>query len=156
MQLNTLFGLTSVLATLASAAPAANSASIQKRNECVFFGQWAVDAVVGGGGPGQAPVSSSTGSLWIEYLGGVTISPDLNGDPITESTQSFTAADTRLPNDITWSADFDLGYSSCTVVYEGVTYTGGAATPPSQPAGGSAWQCQVNFGCEGGISELTS
>lgn len=93
--------------------------------------------------------------MWIEYMGGVSISPNLNGDPITEVHQNFSPSQTRLPSEITWYAAWDFGYSSCTVVYEGVTYTGGANPHPfNPPSNGDAWQCQVNFGCEGGISPL--
>lgn len=102
-------------------------------------------------------MSSTYGSLSVQYEGGVNISPGLGGsnpNPITGKHQTFTAAETRLPNDITWYASFDLGYNSCTVEYEGGTYTGGSVNPGSSPAGTSSWQCNVNFPCEGGISPL--
>jgi hypothetical protein len=145
--------------TLALDTDGSCTQKLAKRDTCVFVGQHVVDAVVGGGGPGQGPVSFTYDGLSVTYAGGVAISPALGGkypDAITEKVQTFTPAQTRMPKDITWSADFNLGYSSCTVTYEGVSYTGGPTNPGTFSAGTSAWQCNVSFPCEGGITPLAS
>ena len=124
---------------------------------CAFWGEWE-NRIVVGSGPDQGPVSSEYSALWIEYQGGVQISGGLGGsspDSITNQAQTFTPDQTRLPSPIAWSADFFLGYGSCTVEYEGQTYTGGpVAGPPQsdQPVGTTEYLCSVSFPCEGGIS----
>lgn len=121
---------------------------------CDFIGDYSVEVVVGSGGPGQGPVSYEHSILHVEYQGGVQISPGLQKDAITRSHQTFQPSETRLHNPITWYADFNLGYKSCTVEYNGQTYHGGAVNPGKKPVGTSAWRCIVSFPCEGGISPL--
>ncbi|KIN03522.1 hypothetical protein OIDMADRAFT_26212 [Oidiodendron maius Zn] len=148
-----LSGLALALATIVSAVPVAEPGALHKRDECVFYGEYIVEEIIGA----DPPLAYYYGYLYIQYEGGVNISPAIDGnqaDSITEDPQTFTPSQTRLPNDITWYANFDLGYRSCTVEYEGTTYQGGPGNPGSQSVGTSAWICQVNFGCEGGISPL--
>lgn len=128
--------------------------TLMKRDNCVFIGEYSVEIVVGSGGPGQAPVSYTHNSLHIEYEGGVNISPGMNENSITSKHQTFNPDKTRLPNPITWYANFNLGYKDCTVEYNGQTYTGKPGDAGKQPTGTSAWVCNVNFPCEGGIAPL--
>jgi hypothetical protein len=71
---------------------------IRQRATCVFVGQHVVDAVVGGGGPGQGPVSFTYEGLSITYASGVAISPASGGkypDTITENADFHSRANSH-------------------------------------------------------------
>ena len=118
-----------------------------------MYGEYQTSVVIGSGGPGQGPIDSNSGDVYVQYQGGVQISPKIVTNSIDSQTQTFTSDQTRLPNDIQWSANFNVGYTACFVTYEGVDYTGGPVAPAGgESAGTSEFACAVDFACEGGIS----
>lgn len=117
---------------------------------CTLHGWYELEDVIGSGGPGQGPVDYSNMGWWLEYVGGVQIST-IDGDPIGMKGSTLTASQTRLPNDLFWTADFNFGFQSCQVNYEGSTYNSDPTISTIPTAGSNYWECKVDFPCEGGL-----
>jgi hypothetical protein len=111
-------------------------------------GEWETSVVIGSGGPGQGPIDSSGGDVFVTKDGTQTTSSSVVANSIDMKTQTFTAAQIGLPNDIQWSANFNVGFDACFVTYQGVQSSGGPITPSGgESAGESKFACAVNFSC---------
>ncbi|KFX87521.1 hypothetical protein V495_00691 [Pseudogymnoascus sp. VKM F-4514 (FW-929)] len=148
-----LSAITSILAfaAMASCAPAAKE--LQKRDMCTFTGSALTGCVIGGGGPGQVPVCSYKYGLNIQYVGGVPIKSIANANSIAIGQQSFNPDQSGLPKVITWephSTGLPNIFKSCTVTYDGQTYTADAYSE-SAPAGYTNSLCGASFPCPGGL-----
>jgi len=111
-------------------------------------GEYETSVVIGSGGPGQGPIDSNSGDVFITKDGSQTTPDPIVTNSIDEKTQVFTSAKTNLANSISWSANFNVGYDACFVNYGGVQYTGSSIKPSSgESAGESKFACAVSFPC---------
>ncbi|KAK4500326.1 hypothetical protein PRZ48_008515 [Zasmidium cellare] len=91
---------------------------------CDLRGWHKVEIVVGGGGPGQAPVSYTYQGFDLNYEGGVPIGSnqdDLN--PIAVDGETIPAGALGQPNEIQWDPNWALtSFDGCSATYNGATY----------------------------------
>jgi hypothetical protein len=149
MQIPLLTTSLMLYAALTSAAP---SSTLRKRDMCTLIGVHDVSQVIGGGGPGQPPIVTTIDGVEIDYVGGVVIKGDVPGAiAIGAPRQTFQPRDTNLPSPITYIQEWSTGgFLSCSVEYEGRTYTGTPSTKSN--ASGSNSRCRTDFECEGNIA----
>ncbi|KAF2166594.1 hypothetical protein M409DRAFT_23228 [Zasmidium cellare ATCC 36951] len=90
---------------------------------CDLRGWHEVEIVVGGGGPGQAPVSYTRQGFDLNYEGGVPIGSNDDLNPIAVNGITIPVGALGQPNEIQWDPNWALtSFNGCSATYNGATY----------------------------------
>ncbi|KND94730.1 hypothetical protein TOPH_00362, partial [Tolypocladium ophioglossoides CBS 100239] len=116
------------------------------KNLCTLTGYYDLQIVVGSGGPGQAPASSTRTWFGITVHGGKE--KEFQGNSIGGRWQVIPSSKTGTAMDVSYVAQFLVGsYGSCKVSYNGKETSGKSLPGNGHGLGQNSAKCAVTFAC---------